>query len=128
MQTAITYPDDLTDAQWALLHDSIPPAKQGGRPRTVDMRAVVNGCFYLLRTGCQWNHLPKSYPKKSSVHAYFSSWYKDGTWERIHDRLRGQVREDAQKNAEPSVFVIDSQSVRTTEKGGPNAALTGENS
>ncbi len=106
----------------------MPAAKRGGRPRTVDLRGVVNACFYLLRTGCQWSHLPKSYPKKSSVHAYYSAWRKDGTWERIHDALRGQVRAAAGRDAEPTAAVIDSQSVKTTEKGGWNGAMTGENS
>lgn len=112
------YPTDLTDAQWERLRRLIPRAKPGGNDRTTSMREVLNAIFYLLRTGCAWRMLPKDFPPKSTVYDYFSRWKKDGTWERIHDALRGEVRHAAGRDETPSAAVLDSQSVKTTEKKG----------
>ena len=118
-----TYPSDLTEHQWAILVPLIPDAKPGGRPRTVNMRAVVNGICYRVKTGCQWRWLPHEYPPWGTVAGYYRQWRRDGTWEVMHDAVREQVRVAAGRDATPSAAIIDSQSVKTTEKGG-HAATT----
>lgn len=118
------YPSDLSNEQWQALSRVIPPAKPGGRPRTVDMRQVLNALFYLARTGCAWRMLPKDYPPKDTVYYYFKRFRQDGTWERIHDLLRKRVRVKHGKRQQPSATIIDSQSVKTTEKRGLVAATT----
>jgi transposase len=114
----LRYPSDLTDAEWALVKPLIPPAKRGGRPRTIDVREVLNGVFYVLSTGCQWPALPKDLPPKSTVYDYFDLWEWDGTLERIHHELYVAVRERAGREASPSVAIIDSQSAKAAQKGG----------
>jgi putative transposase len=89
------YPTDLTDSQWEIIQPLIPLAKSGGRPRTLDMRLVINGVLYVTVGGIQWRMLPKEYPKWQSVYTYFRKWRDDGTWQRIHDTLRAEVRERA---------------------------------
>jgi transposase len=121
MERIPRYPSDLTDGQWALVEPHIPAAKWGGRTRSVDMREVVNGILYLNRTGCQWRYIPKDLPNKSTVRHYYDRFRNDGTWEQIHDRLRGEVRVAAGKEPTPSAAVLDSQSVKTTEKRGSAA-------
>ena len=114
----LRYPSDLTDAEWTQVEPMIPPAKHGGRRRTVEVRQVVNGVMYVLSTGCQWRYLPKDLPPKSTVHDYLTRWNYDGTLERIHHALYVQCREVMGRAASPTACVIDSQSVKSAEKGG----------
>jgi len=114
----LRYPSDLTDEEWTLVEPQIPPAKHGGRHRTVVVREVVNGVMYVLSTGCQWRYLPKDLPPKSTVHDYLTRWNYDGTIERMHHVLYVQCREAAERQASPTACVIDSQSVKSAEKGG----------
>src|ERR1035438_3963558 len=114
----LRYPSDLTDAEWAMLAPMIPPAKRGGRPRDVNVREVLNAIFYVLSTGCQWKALPKDLPPKSTAHYYFMLWDWDGTLDRIHHTLYVAVREQAGREASPSVAIIDSQSGKAAQKGG----------
>lgn len=115
----IAYPSDLTDSQWKLIEKRIPPAKPGGRYRSVNMREVVSGILYLVRTGCSWRQLPHDFPPWGTVHWYYRCFRFDGTWQKIHDALRDKVRLAAGRKKSPSAAIVDSQSVKTTEKGGP---------
>jgi len=122
------YPSDLTDAQWQEIEPLIPPAKPGGRPRKTDMRAVLNAINYVVRTGCQWAFLPRDFPPKSTVYDYFWQWGRDDVWEQMHDALRRHVRTQAGREESPSAAVIDSQTVKTTEKGGRAASMAARRS
>ena len=127
-----TYPTDLTDGQWRLIEPLLPKAKPGGRPRTTDLRQVVNGILYLVRAGCSWRMLPHDFGPWPTVYDYFRHYRRDGTWQRIHDHLHTQVRLEAGRHASPSAAIIDSQSVKTAEKGGivvmmPERRFRGEN-
>ena len=115
------YPSDLTDREWALIAPLIPPAKRGGRPRTVNLREVMNGVLYVLATGCQWRALPRDLPPKSTVHGYLELWEWDGALERIHHELYLLSRDLEGREASPTAGVIDSQSVKSAEKGGPRS-------
>jgi transposase len=117
----LRYPSDLTDAEWALVESMIPPAKRGGRPRDVNVREVLNGIFYVLSTGCQWNALPTDLPPKSTIYDYFDLWDYDGTLERIHHALYIATREQAGRAASPTVAIIDAQSAKGAQKGGPRS-------
>ena len=118
-----SYPTDLTDLQWKVLHPLIPPAKLGGRPRKTDTREVINAIFYLLRTGCAWRLLPHDFPPWGTVYTYFRQWKRDGTWKTIHSTLHEKVRKQDGRESEPSGALLDSQSVKTTEKGGSKAMM-----
>jgi transposase len=115
----LRYPSDLSDAEWALVEPLIPPAKRGGRPREVIVREVLNAIFYILSTGCQWRALPKDFPPPTTVWEYLDLWNWDGTLRRIHHALYVEARERAGREASPTVAIIDSQSVKGAEKGGP---------
>ena len=118
-RSKLRYPSDLTDEEWSLISGLIPRAKRGGNKRTVNVREVVNGLMYVLSTGCQWRYIPKDLPPKSTVNGYLSLWNYDGTMDRIHHALYAKCRELAGREASPTAAVIDSQSVKSAEKGGP---------
>ena len=121
MNTRQDYPSDLTDREWSQLERFIPASKSGGRPAKYQRREIVNALSYIDRTGCPWRALPHDFPPWEAVYWYFRTWKQDGTLDRLHDELRGDLRATAGRQRQPSAAILDSQAVRTTEQGGPKA-------
>jgi transposase len=122
------YSSDLTDDQWQLVEPLVPAPREGGRPPKYARREIVNAVLYLTRNGCAWRNLPHDLPPWSLVHNYFWHWKRDGIWQSLHDRLREQVRQSVGRAPQPSAAVLDSQSVKTTEKGGSGATTAARRS
>src|SRR5882762_2398977 len=114
----VRYPSDVTEEEWAMIAPLIPAARRGGRQRSINIREVFNGVLYLLSTGCQWRAIPKDLPPRSTLFHYLAGWEADGTLRRIQAVLYGQCRDQAERSAHPTAGIIDSQSVKSTEKGG----------
>ena len=117
-RSRLRYPSDVTDEEWLLIAPVIPPAKHGGNKRTVNLREVINGLMYILSTGCQWRAIPKDLPPRSTLYDYFDLWSWDGTLDRIHHALYVECRKRVERAASPTAAIIDSQSVKSAEKGG----------
>lgn len=119
-----SYPSDLTDQEWQILEPLLPSEKPGGRHRLYEMREIINALRYLLRSGCAWRALPHDFPHWRAVYEYFRVWKEDGTWLKIHDYLYQELRKKMQREKQASAGIVDSQSVKTTEKGGRSAVTT----
>ena len=122
------YPSDTTDAEWDVLEPLVPAVKSGGRPAQHARRDIVDAIFYVNRTGCSWRSLPIDFPHWMTVYSYFRDWKQAGVYARLNDALRVRVRQHTGKNAVPSAAIIDSQSVKTSEKGGSKGMTAGRRS
>jgi putative transposase len=123
MEPRKPYPTDLSDQEWALIQPYVPETKRGGRPEKYPKRELLNAIFYILRGGCAWRLLPHDFPPWQIVYHYCWLWRQDGTWQHIHDMLRGDVRVAAGRRRQPSAGSLESQSVKTTEKGGSTGTM-----
>jgi putative transposase len=123
MSPRTVYPSDVTDNEWLILEPLIPPVKSGGRPANHTRREIVNSILYVLRTGCQWRALPHDFPPWKTVYTYYRTWRLNGTWQKIHETLRKQLRQASGRHPEASAAILDSQTVKTTEKGGRAAMM-----
>lgn len=112
------YKTDLKEFEWRIIEPLIPGAKEGGRPRTTNIREILNAIFYVIRTGCAWEMIPNDFPPSSTVYYYFRKWERKGIWQEINNELRQAVRIQLGRNPSPSAAIADSQSVKTTEKRG----------
>jgi putative transposase len=117
------YPSDLSDAEWEMLKPLLPQAKGFGHPVEVDFREILNGIFYVQRTGCQWEMMPHDLPPYSTVYGYFKKWQRKGVWQKMHDTVRHKLRKKLGREEDSSVAIADSQTVKTTEKRGRSTAL-----
>ena len=117
-RSALRYPSDVTDDEWALIEPHLPPPRKGRRHPAPDRRDVLNAILYILTTGCQWRQLPKDFPSRSTVNRYFLDWDYDGVLGKVHHALYTAAREAAGRSPDPTLAIIDSQSVKTAEKGG----------
>ena len=123
MEPRKPYPTDLSDKAWDLIQHLVPKATPGGRPEKYPKREIPNGIFYIVRGGCAWRLMPHDLPPWQIVYQYFGRWQQDGTWQLMHDLLRGDVRMAAGKRRQPSAGIIASQSVKTTETGGATGTM-----